>query len=244
VPVWRRVDNLRAAIRDRVAHARDETMEHPSEEEIGADDPASLVAAREAALEHIRREHRSLARVIESVETITAEIIAGETAPDFVLLCALLYYVDAVPERLHHPKEDRFLFAALRRLDPESAPLVDRLQRDHARSPLLVAELERALVHWQGGAADGADRFALALGTFCEFHWNHMRTEETEVLPRATRCLREQDWTEMAEAFGDNLDPLFGSQRRHEFERLYHRIANLAPRKLRLGLLKHAPDRE
>ena len=120
-----------------------------------------------------------------------------------------------------------------------------QLEREHRRSPDLLSELERALVHWQGGAPDGANGFVLALSRFCEFSWKHMRTEETCVLPQAERALTDADWLEMAQAFAANDDPLFGQQRRREFERLYHRIANLAPRKLRLGLLDpaHSPHR-
>lgn len=195
-------------------------------------------AARDAALEQLRNEHRMLARVIEALETLTAETAEATTALDFNLLAAMLYYVDAVPERLHHPKEDRYLFAALRARDPAQAPLLDRLEREHQRSPYLIGELERALVHWQGGAPDGLEQFALALGNFSEFHWAHMRAEENTILPLAEQTLAEADWIVIAEAFCANEDPLFGARRRQEFDRLYHRIVNLAPRKLKLSLLR------
>lgn len=196
--------------------------------------------ARNAALARLHEEHRALARVMEALETVMAQIAATGVAPDFVLLAAMLYYVDAVPEKFHHPKEDRYLFAALRARCEEAGAVLDRLEREHGRCPQLVSELERALVHWQGGAPDGCDAFALALARFCEFHRNHMRTEETLVLPLAERCLTEADWIAMAQAFGARSDPLFGAQRRAEFDRLYHRIANLAPRRLKLSLLRSA----
>ena len=200
----------------------------------------SEAAARNAALTRLRDEHRALARVIEALETVTAQAAGHAAEPDFALLASMLYYVDAFPEQVHHPREERHLFAILRRRSAQSAAALDRLEREHRRSPDLLSELERALVHWQGGAPDGIDRFALALGRFCEFNWSHMRTEETSVLPEAERTLTDADWLAMAEAFGANDDPLFGIQRRREFDRLYHRIANLAPRKLRLTLLDDA----
>jgi hemerythrin-like domain-containing protein len=197
----------------------------------------SEAAARNAALTRLRDEHRALARVIETLETVTAQAAEDGAEPDFALLASMLYYVDAFPERMHHPKEDRYLFAAVRARSPQSVAMLDRLEREHRRLPELLSELERALVHWQGGAPDGLNAFVLALSRFCEFNWQHMRTEETCVLPEAERALTDADWLEMAEAFAGNDDPLFGQQRRHEFERLYLRIANLAPRKLRLTLL-------
>ncbi|RPI48830.1 MAG: hemerythrin domain-containing protein [Betaproteobacteria bacterium] len=203
----------------------------------------SEAAARNAAMTRLRDEHRALARVIEALESITAQIVEAGIEPDFGLLAAMLYYLDVAPDKLHHPKEDRYLFRALREHDPGAAPLIERLEREHRRSPELVAELERTLVHWQGGAPDGRDGFAVAVARFCEFSWAHMRTEEAEILPAAERCLDDADWMAMAEAFSSNDDPLFGLQRRAEFDRLYHRIANLSPRKLKLSLLKLAPER-
>jgi hemerythrin-like domain-containing protein len=197
----------------------------------------SEAAARNAALSRLRAEHRAAARVIEALESVTAQAVEDGAEPDFALLAALLYYLDVFPERMHHPKEDRYLFAALRRRSPQSIALLEQLEREHRRSPELVAELERALVHWQGGAPDGANAFVLALGRFCEFNWSHMRSEELLVLPEAERSLTDADWLAMANAFAANDDPLFGAQRRHEFERLYQHIANLLPRKLRRGLL-------
>lgn len=200
----------------------------------------SEAAARNAALTRVRDEHRALARVIEALETVTAQAAEDGVEPDFPLLASMLYYVDAFPERVHHPKEDRYLFAALRARNPQSAPMLDRLEREHRRSPELLSELERALVHWQAGAPDGLDAFVIALSRFCEFCWRHMRTEETCVLPEAERALTDADWLDMAQAFAAHDDPLFGQQRQREFERLYQRIANLAPRKLRSALLDPA----
>jgi hemerythrin-like domain-containing protein len=199
-------------------------------------DGAIARSARAAALEQLRQEHRSLAKVINGLQTLTAEVGEETVAVDFPLLCSMLYYVDAVPERLHHPKEERHLFAALERRDPTSIPLLARLRLEHERSPAMIGALESTLVRWQGGAPDGYDRFAESLQAFCDFHWSHMRSEEEDVFPRAEQHLAGEDWVAMADAFGANEDPLFGAVRRHEFERLYQRIANLAPRKLRLSL--------
>jgi hemerythrin-like domain-containing protein len=200
----------------------------------------SETAARNAALARLRDEHRSLARVIEALETVTAQAAEQDVEPDFALLCSMLYYIDVFPERVHHPKEDRHLFAVLRLRSPQSIAILERLEREHRRLPDLLSELERALVHWQGGAADGMNEFVLNLSRYCEFNWAHMRTEETQVLPEAERTLTDDDWLGLAEAFATNEDPLFGQQRRREFERLHQRIAELSARKLKLGLLDPA----
>ena len=198
----------------------------------------SETAARNAALSRLRDEHRALARVLEALETLTALAAEREVEPEFALLASMLYYIDAFPERVHHPKEERYLFSALRARSPQSVPLLERLEREHRRSPELLSELERGLVRWQGGADDGMNAFALALARFCEFNWTHMRTEETRLLPEAEHALTDADWLCMAEAFAVNEDPLFGPSRRPGFEPLHDRIAHLSPRSLNLALLE------
>ncbi|MGQ0751183.1 MAG: hypothetical protein ACT4PS_11660 [Betaproteobacteria bacterium] len=44
------------------------------------------------------------------------------------------------------------------------------------------------------------------------------------------------DWQRIAAAFEANDDPLFGANGREEFRKLYLRIMNLLPRKVRLQL--------
>ena len=58
----------------------------------------------------------------------------GWPAPNFELLGAMIYYIDAFPERFHHPKEDEYLFRLLRVRHPDAAPLLDRLNIEH-RAP-------------------------------------------------------------------------------------------------------------
>ena len=61
----------------------------------------SEAAARNAALTRLRDEHRALARVLETLESVTAQIVDACIEPDFGLLASMLYYVDLVPEKLH-----------------------------------------------------------------------------------------------------------------------------------------------
>ena len=79
------------------------------------------------AIEIIQDEHRAITAVVEALRHIVAEIGAGRIAPDHALLGALFHYIGQFPERLHHPKEDEFLFARLRVRRPDAAPVLDGL---------------------------------------------------------------------------------------------------------------------
>lgn len=50
--------------------------------------------------------------------------------PDFAVRRAMLFYVDAFPEKLHHTKESQWLFPTLRQRSAEAAVVLDRLDRE------------------------------------------------------------------------------------------------------------------
>lgn len=70
--------------------------------------------SRTQALNTIRAEHRTLAAVIHNLKDLLTEVQAGRMPADFPLLWSMVYYIDAFPDRLHHPKEDEWLFRLLR----------------------------------------------------------------------------------------------------------------------------------
>src|SRR5207253_3316673 len=99
----------------------------------------------------IRDEHRSLAAVLHGMLYLVREIGESGRKPDFNVLGAMIYYIDAVPERFHHPKEDKYLFALLRARYPAARPLLDRLAEEHRIGAEKIRTLEQALARYQQG---------------------------------------------------------------------------------------------
>jgi hemerythrin-like domain-containing protein len=194
---------------------------------------ARAVSAYEIAASTICREHHGLSVVLQVLQRLLADIEKGHTEPDYTIFTAAIYYIADFPERCHHPKEDELLFDALRRRTTEFNTVLDELQADHVRSGQMVSCMERALVHYQAGAPGGFARFKDAVEAYAVLLREHMQTEE-HVLEHARARLTEDDWARLAAAFEVNDDPLFGTHGRDEFRRLYLRIVNLLPRKMRL----------
>jgi len=117
---------------------------------------------------------------------------------------------------------------------PETQPLVKELQAEHEEGARLVRELERALVFLEEGWPAGAREFLAAVDAYADFHWKHMRKEERELLPLAQRHLTAGDWKAIDAAFAANADPIAEVQERN-FNKLFSRIANLAPAPVGLG---------
>ena len=187
------------------------------------------------AIRIIREEHQSLAAVLHGLLYLVREIRAHRTEPDFGLLGAMVYYIDTFPERFHHPKEDAWLFRLLLQRHPPAAAIIDRLQSEHRAGAVKLRQLEQALIRYQQGGRDEFPVFAAAVEAYVAFERNHMRSEETEVIPLAQQYLTPADWAEIDAAFLDHADPLLGTSAREDFLDLFRRIVNLAPPPIGVG---------
>ena len=186
------------------------------------------------AITIMKSEHRSISAVLLGLKELARMAQDARVRPRFEVLRSMLRYIDEYPEKLHHPKEDEHLFARLVARAPETQPLVKELQAEHEEGARLVRELERALVFLEEGWPAGAREFLAAVDAYADFHWKHMRKEENELLPLAQRHLTAGDWKAIDAAFAANADPIAEVQERN-FDKLFSRIANLAPAPVGLG---------
>jgi hemerythrin-like domain-containing protein len=183
----------------------------------------------------IQDEHRSLAAVLHGLRHLVREMRDRGKAPDFRLLGAMLYYLDAFSEKLHNPKEATYLFAKLRSRTHEADEVIAQLESQHLESAQLGRDLEHALARLEAGMPDGLSMFSAAVDQLMDQAWPHMATEEKVLLPLARKHLTAEDWAGIAQAFGENGDPRFGDAPDHEFRDLFSRIVNLAPPPIGVG---------
>jgi len=186
------------------------------------------------AISILKDEHRSISAVLHGLKELTRLAQDPKVKPDFQVFRAMLRYIDEVPEQLHHPKEDKYLFARLLARAPHLLPLVKRLTTEHEEGARLIRELERAVMLFEESWPAGARQFQVAVEDYARFHWDHMRVEENELLPLAQQHLSQEDWKWVDEAFAGNKDPLLGVRDR-DYQRLFTRIVGLAPAPVGLG---------
>lgn len=186
------------------------------------------------AIRIIHDEHRSISAVLSGLKALAQMAQDSVVRPDFAVFRAMVYYIDAFPERMHHPKEDAHLFARLLQREPAAGPLVDDLQAEHQRGAKLVRDLEQALLAYEQTWPEGGERFAAVVELYAQFHWKHMRREEHELMPMAERSLTSDDWAAIEAAFMGNEDPI-ADLREKDFAKLYQRIVSLAPAPVGLG---------
>jgi hemerythrin-like domain-containing protein len=182
----------------------------------------------------LHNEHRSISAVLHGLKELARLALDPKVKPDFRVFRAMLRYIDEYPERLHHPKEDKYLFARLLARAPQTLPLIRRLTSEHEEGARLVRELERSLLFFEDRWPARSREFQQAVEEYAQFHWDHMRLEEKELLPLAERHLTAKDWQWIDDAFAANRDPI-ADAREQDFEWLFSRIVDLAPAPVGLG---------
>jgi nucleotide-binding universal stress UspA family protein len=180
----------------------------------------------------IRGEHRSLAIVIRGLEYLASERHGGQIQPRFKLLRSMLHYIKAFPEKLHHPKEDAYLFRKLRERTSEFNDALDQLEHQHIEGHILVNELEQSLARYEADPAKGFAGFATAVQRFTAMQWQHMSLEQKVIIPAAQKYLTVDDWADIERAFAENGDPRFSPGADEEFKQLFTNIIELAPKRI------------
>ena len=189
-------------------------------------------AERIPAIEAIHDEHRALAAILNGLSQVVSEIDAGRLEPDYTLLASMIEYIAEMPDKLHHPKEDR-IFSMLRARTHEVDEHLDRLESEHRNTVHATAQLDRALVSYVQGGVTHFPAFRDAVRSYIADEWVHLSTEERHILPAARRLFSADDWTVINADFVRNGDPWSGPDNR--YAGLFRRITTLAPAPVGVG---------
>ena len=188
-----------------------------------------------ATLQIIREEHAALAAVLRSLSMMIERGPDAQPGRFFDVLRAMLFYIDEFPERLHHPKESNHLFPKLARVAPELLPVIHQLEADHMNGEAEVRGLQHMLLAWELIGETRRLPFVECAQDYVRFYLEHMRIEETQLLPAAARLLTAQDWSELDAVFEASRDPLAGGAREPEYEELFTRIVLETPAPIGVG---------
>ena len=178
------------------------------------------------AIEHIREEHKDLSCVLRALEMIVGGFHQHEGKADLELLASIIYYIQIFPDRMHHPKEETFLFKALLERRPDLTPIIDQLHDQHVASEVKIGRLAEAVRAVEEGSDIAFRELKRAAEDYVEFQFQHMQVEEDEILPAAEDSLTAEDWRDIDAAFAKNSDPMFGENLAAGFHALHDHIVN------------------
>ena len=192
-----------------------------------------------AALRIVREEHERLAAVVHGMRHLVRAIDEKSVQPDLKVFRAMLLYISEYPERLHHPKEDLYLFAPLRERTCLHDATLAELEAQHAGGEAMVRRLEHLLLRYEFGGQREFAPFHQQVEFYADYYFRHMRTEEEIVFPALREHFSAADWDQADRAFAGNDDPLAGADLKQDFERLFTTIVSITPAPLGLGPALH-----
>jgi hemerythrin-like domain-containing protein len=169
-----------------------------------------------------QNEHQRFARLLDLLETQVAAFHRGEH-PNYDLMRDIVLYLRSYADAVHHPRED-VAFARLVGHDPGVLSIVDRLAQEHRVIATAGEQLLRQLDEVTGDVLVPRALLEAAAASYLVYYRNHIDTEEREVLPRAARFLRSDDWAAVISAIPGSADPLFAEDVNERFFQLRQQI--------------------
>jgi branched-chain amino acid transport system ATP-binding protein len=163
-----------------------------------------------SALGILHGEHRSLVSVLQALRRFVRPLCDNKVKPDCEAFVEIVSYIETFADRFHHPKEDEFLFLALRNRTRHADGFLRDLQQEHAAGPAELDALKMALLRTGGGGVTEIQDFALRLDRYVRGQEEHLRKEEDIVIPIARQVLAAADWEDIDRAFHAHRDPFFG----------------------------------
>jgi hemerythrin-like domain-containing protein len=189
---------------------------------------------RAEAIEIINAEHLAITAVLDCLRRHVNQIRSEAMEPDHALLGAILDYLSTYPDHCHHPKEEKYFFAAIVRRSADAEPLIRQLRHEHQDGYAMVKHMTHDLAAYRRGARHIAVHFLNTVEAYIALEDMHMRAEEQQLMPFAEQILTATDWAEINVAFSDNDNLLFGAKFKQDGEKLFRRILELAPAPLRV----------
>jgi hypothetical protein len=163
-------------------------------------------------------EHAAVAAVLRSLQPLVEQGPGDEPERFFDVLRAM-------------PK--------IARKAPQLMEVIGRLEADHMQGEHRVRELQHQLLAWELLGESRRAAFVQNLAEYVRFYLDHMRTEETQILPVARRVLDAADWADLDRAFEATRDPLAGGAMEPAYDRLFTRIVLATPAPLGVGPEMH-----
>jgi hemerythrin-like domain-containing protein len=181
------------------------------------------------ATQIIVREHQQLTMVVDGLLSFVRLLASDKHAPGTGLFRAMLFYIHEYPEKIHHPKEDQYLFARLQERTDTLDDVIEELRLQHVDEEMYVLDLERALTRYELEGRPALADLQQQVEAYAAFYASHRQMEEEVILPAAIHYLTEADWGRVDAAFGANRDPMEGVKAQEDLDRLYAMIANTIP---------------
>jgi len=153
------------------------------------------------AVEMLEAEHRVIQRMVAGMSVLADQLEGGEPV-DVSLLESIVAFLRTFADRLHHGKEESFLFPALiRRGVPAQGCPIGGLTMEHQKGRVMVGELADAIRGYAAGEPPARENLVKSLRALVAFYPNHIWKEDYLLFPLASKVLTPEDQQELMDKF-------------------------------------------
>ena len=153
------------------------------------------------AVEMLEAEHRVIQKMVAGMSVLAEQIEGGEPV-DVSLLESIVVFLRTFADRLHHGKEESFLFPALiRRGVPSQGCPIGGLTMEHQKGRVMVGELADAIRGYDAGEPPARGNLVKSLRALVAFYPNHIWKEDYLLFPLAGKVLTPEDQQELMDKF-------------------------------------------
>lgn len=192
----------------------------------------------EPVIRTIVQEHQGLWLIIDLLDRLQQDMNVNGNPPDEALFTTIFDYIEHFSMRVQSQPREILLYQLLRNKVPETAALLDKLEKGYVVGHGKLHELRQLLPACVALWPEGREPFSHALSRFTQALRKHIKKEEGVVIPAARQALSVEDWQQLTDARDQTQDPLFGERVRDEFRELRHKIISMTPEHLGgLGLV-------
>jgi len=173
----------------------------------------------------LKEEHEAIELLLSSVEGM-AGTLNGKGAYPRKDLESALTIVTEFADKCHHAKEERTLFPVLSKASPKvGAELARRLTSDHIAFRKLVGTMKEQT---SKGETDETVRALLSknLDTYARLLREHIRIENTELLPEVERSIPEAERHRLAAEFERIEAEEIGAGVHDKYHHMIHKLAD------------------
>jgi hemerythrin-like domain-containing protein len=172
-------------------------------------------------LARLLQEHRRLETIMAAFERHADERTLSQ--PEVLdLLSCLIDYVVEVPDRIHHPMEERINERLVDKgLTPGERVLVELTTSEHVELAAWAARLDRDIDALLSHRAEVETGFRQDVSAWLAAERIHMQREEQRLFPLLQRQLSDADWREL-EAIEAGLQDPINEARLERYQMLFN----------------------
>ena len=152
-------------------------------------------------IEELEAEHRVIHKMVAGMSVLAEQLEGGEPV-DVSLLESIVVFLRTFADRLHHGKEESFLFPALiRRGVPSHGCPIGGLTMEHQKGRVMVGELADAIRGYAAGEPPARENLIKSLRALVAFYPSHIWKEDYLLFPLAGKVLTPEDQQELRDKF-------------------------------------------